>query len=185
MNRTKILVGIIIFLFVTNVTTVVTGLLRTSGTQKEVTPGIVVPQNQRAAFFQQQLGLNNEQRKEFRKFTMDYNGKASKLTNNLNSLRYQLVDELALPSPGKKKLEKITRDIGDLHYQLKMVTVDYYTNMKGVCDITQQKKLHELFRVMADPGGDITTIRPGKGSPDDMGTRRGVKPNTQDNYRNN
>jgi hypothetical protein len=176
MNRTKVLTGIIVFLLVTNVTTIITGILRSPSTGNEVTPGIEVPQNQRAAFFQEQLGLSDQQKKDFMKFNLEFNEKAGKLTTKMNSLRYKMVDELALPKPGNDNLEKINRQIGDLHYELKMETSAYYIKLKSVCDETQQKKLYELFRVMADPLGDITTIRPRAGGTGDMRSRRGSLP---------
>jgi hypothetical protein len=176
MNRTKILTGIIIFLLVTNVTTIITGIIRASGKQKNVISGVEMSQNRRAAFFQERLGLNDQQRKDFMKFNMDFNEIAGRLTNKMNTLRFEMVDELALPLPEKKNLEKISREIGDLHYQLKMETVSYYINIKSVCDEPQQKILYELFRVMADPGGDISTIRPRAGGPGGMKGRRGSGP---------
>ena len=181
MNRDRILIAIIVFLLVTNVTTVITGIVRSRSIENVVSTSNVVPQTQRANFFQEQLGLSDQQRKDFMKFTNQFNRNAKVLTEKMNSLRYKMVDELALPAPGQKNLEKINREIGDLHYQLKMETSDYYINLKSVCDETQKKRLYELFKVMADPLGDINTIRKSNSSPSVVRGRRGAMQNNQQN----
>ena len=181
MNKERILIAIIVFLLVTNVTTIITGVVRSRSTENVVSTSSIVPQTQRATFFQEQLGLSDQQRKDFMKYTMQFNRNAKVLTNRMNSLRYKMVDELALPEPGQKNLEKINREIGDLHYQLKMETSDYYINLKGVCDETQKKRLYELFRVMADPLGDINTIRRDNTNSTEMKGRRGVMQNNERN----
>ena len=154
-------------------------------TDTQLPESIEVSQNQRAAFYQEQLGLSDQQRRDFMRLNMEFNVRARNLTNRMNALRFQMVDELALPSPEQKKLEKISRDIGDLHYQLKLETVDYYTEMKNVCDDSQQARLYELFRVMADPGGDIMSIPNRPANQGDMRTRRGIRQENINNNRNN
>ena len=163
MNRTKILIWIILILFATNVATIVSGLIYTSNRKKAEASKVEIPINRRIMFFEEQLDLEWDQRNMFREYLSTFNQNARLTTNRINILRYQMIDEMAGDNPDTEKLNKISNEIGDLHSQLKKATISYYMNMKNICNKEQQKRLHDLFRVMADPEGDINSFGRGRG----------------------
>jgi len=134
---------------------------------------VEIPINQRVMFFGEQLGLDAGQRQMAMGFTRTFNLEARSTTSKINILRYQMIDEMADEKPDNEKLNKISNDIGELHSKLKKATIAYYLNLKSICDRDQQKRLHELFRVMADPEGNINSFGRGRGPQGMMRGRRG------------
>lgn len=163
MIRTKLLIWVIIILAVLNLATIISGI---SYSSKNRNTGVVkteVPFNQRADFFYEQLGLTPEQREHFLEYNQEFNRNARAITNDLNTLRFSMIKEMAESNPDRSKLDDICTRIGTLHTQLKGVTVDYYLQMKSVCDKQQQQALNDLFERMLDSDGNLEMRRPGYG----------------------
>lgn len=155
MNKTKLLIWVIIILIAVNLATIISGIIHSSKNSNTNYTTTEVPFNQRADFFYEQLGLTLEQRDNFLEFNKEFNQEARELTNEMNTLRYNLVREMAESNPDRTKLDEICTNIGTLHSQLKVTTVDYYLKMKKVCDEQQQELLNVLFESMLDPEGII------------------------------
>lgn len=155
MIKTKLLIWIIIILIAVNLATIISGIIYSS--KRSSTESIVteIPFNQRADFFNRQIGLTIEQRDHFMEFNREFNQEARVLTNKMNSLRYTMLRELAQSNPDELKLDEICLNIGTLHSQLKKATVDYYLKMKNVCNAKQQESLNLLFESLLDSDGII------------------------------
>ncbi len=151
MNKTKLLIWVIIILIAVNLATIVSGIIYSSKGRSAENMSTEIPFNQRVDFFQEQLYLSPEQRDNFAEFNREFNQDARVITNKMNSLRLSLIREMAKSNPDESKLDEICTDIGRLHSQLKGATVDYYLKMKGVCDPQQQDLLNLLFERMIDP----------------------------------
>lgn len=116
---------------------------------------IKVPSEQRTRFFKEQLNLNMEQLDVFRELNQNYNRTAWQITHKLETLRADMVQELGTEKPREKELESISKNIGELHTELKNVTIDYYLKMKAVCNAEQQKQLNEIFVSMLKKNEDV------------------------------
>ena len=66
-----------------------------------------------------------------------------------------MVDELGKPEPDRELLNSLTKEIGELHTQLKNATIDYYLDMKTICDESQKVKLNEIFKSMLKQNEDV------------------------------
>jgi len=163
MSKTRLLIWIILFLLLTNVATIISGFTYSARRDKNVSELTSIPFNHRVMFFEQQLMLNNEQKEDFMEFNREFNQSARRITNRIENFRYRMIDELAADNYDQSRLNSICREIGDLHYQLKQTTTDYYLKMKRLCNEDQKKKLYEMFRVMADPEGNIKNFGRGQG----------------------
>jgi Spy/CpxP family protein refolding chaperone len=163
MNKTGLLIGIIIILVATNLATIISGIIHSSKIRRAENIKIEVPFNKRADFFHEQLGLTPEQRNYFMDFNREFNHNARAITKQMNSLRYWMIKEMAESNPDKSKLNEICANIGALHSQLKGSTVDYYLKMKGVCNKQQQEQLNILFERMLNSDGNIDMMRQGFG----------------------
>ena len=53
-------------------------------------------------------------------------------------------------------LNKLSKDLGNLHTELKNLTIQYYLDMKEVCNEKQKVKLFQLFKTMVNSNGSIT-----------------------------
>jgi len=155
MNKTRLLIWIIIVLIAVNLATIISGIIYSSKRRNAEPARTEVPFNQRVDFFNNQLGLTLEQNDYFMEFNREFNQEARVLTNKMNSLRYGMLKEMAASNPDELKLDEICIDIGKLHSQLKSATVDYYLKMKSICDTQQQELLNRLFESLLDPDGII------------------------------
>ncbi|MCF8223781.1 MAG: hypothetical protein K9J25_11595 [Bacteroidales bacterium] len=157
MNKTAIYIAIIIFLLVTNVATIVTIVANNSNEEEnsDNRPVIEMPRDRRMGFFHNQIGIRDDQRPAFLKYNMRFSEKAGQLNYRMVQLRHRMVEEMASENPDTVLLKKIASDFGNLHEEMKILTMEYYFNLKSVSDETQRERLHFLFRDMLDPEGHI------------------------------
>lgn len=155
----RTLIWVIVILLATNLSMAVTFLYHKQqdkkATQQTEESAIEVPAEQRTRFFREQLNLSQEQVNQFRELNRSYNRTARDITFQLEKLRIEMVEELGNPEPDRVKLDEITKTIGELHKQLKNVTIDYYLGMKTACDESQKEKLNEIFRSMLKQNEDV------------------------------
>lgn len=123
---------------------------------------IEMPAQQRTRFFREQLDLRMDQMEPIRELNRNYNWTAQQITRDLEALRINMVQELGKQNSNKAELETISKNIGELHAELKTVTIDYYLEMKAVCDKDQQKKLNEIFMSMLKSKEDISLPQRGR-----------------------
>lgn len=155
----RTLIWVIIILLATNLSMAITFLYHKQqdkkATQQTEESAVEVPTEQRTRFFREQLSLSLEQVNQFRELNRNYNRTARDITFQLEKLRTEMVDEIGKQEPDREQLDKITKTIGELHTQLKNVTIDYYLGMKTVCDESQKEKLNEIFRSMLKQNEDV------------------------------
>lgn len=124
---------------------------------------IELPAQQRTRFFREQLNLEADQVEVFRELNRDFNRTGAKISHQLEILRVDMVIELGKPSPGQKKLESITEEVGALHKELKQITIDYYLKMKAECNEEQQAKLNDIFMSVLKRNEDVKLPEGGYG----------------------
>lgn len=163
----RTLIWVIAILLATNLSMAITFLYHqqqdkkaTLQTEKST---IEVPAEQRTRFFREQLNLNQEQVTQFRELNRNYNRTARDITFQLEKLRAEMVEEMGKTEPNKEQLDEITKTIGELHTQLKKVTIGYYLGMKEACNEEQKVKLNEIFKAMLKQNEDVKLPRqPGR-----------------------
>jgi Spy/CpxP family protein refolding chaperone len=164
MNKTRLLIWIIIILVAVNVAAIISGLVFSSERRSKLPLRTDIPYNRRADVFRGQLDLNDSQKQSFIVFNREFNQRARAITGKMNSLRFQMVEEMAAPDPDSIRIDSICVSIGMLHTELKRATVDYYMKMKSVCTSEQQLELNRFFEriINADKG---ESMKPGRGRP--------------------
>ncbi len=156
MNKTAIYISIIIFLLVTNVATIITTLSVSKGEKEEIEPAVIeLPRENRMGYFHNQIGIRDDQLPRFRDFNREYNMKAGELTLRMRTLRREMVDEMASEDPDTVLLDNIASEFGDMHKRMKLLTMEYYFNLKSISDADQKERLHFVFRDMLDQEGNI------------------------------
>lgn len=123
---------------------------------------IVMPSEQRTRFFREQLSLTADQIDSFRELNRDYNRSARRISNQLETLRIEMIEEMGTDNPSQEKLSSISDNIGELHTNLKELTIKYYLDMKVVCDKEQQVKLNEIFMSMSKSKEDVALPKRGR-----------------------
>lgn len=163
MSKTKILWLVILFLLTTNVVTIISGFKYASKEEEPAEENVVIPLGQRVNFFKDMLDLSQEQRSLFMEAARSFNQDAVRITDNIKTARYEMFDEMAKSKPDSEKLDELAAGIGDLHRQLKKSTIVYYMDLKNSCNEAQQERLYSIFRIMANPEGDVNMFVRGKG----------------------
>jgi len=156
MNKISVYIIIIIFLLVTNIATVITVVSLNKKEGKEVEPPLIeMPADRRLGVFHNQIGIRDDQVSVFNDYNLQYNIEASEISEEMRALRHKMVEEMASENPDTSLLKNIAEDFGDLHKEMKILTMQYYFNLKSVSDEVQKERLHFMFREMLDPDGIV------------------------------
>ena len=147
--RNKVLILIILFLIATNATTFFL-IIREDDEQR-----IEVPNDHLGRIFRDELNLNQQQHNQFRTFRQVFHSQSNQILNDMQDVREDMLEELAKQKPDTVKLHQLSGSIGDLHRELKLHTFEYYFNMKKICNTKQKEKLHEIFKSMISPDGNL------------------------------
>lgn len=99
-------------------------------------------------YFRDGLNLSSEQMKNFSEFNPVFRQNVSVINQSLNTLRRDMLDEMAKQNSDTNRLNNISDSIGYLHANLKKQTYQYYLNFKRICDEEQLLKLEQLFGEM-------------------------------------
>lgn len=147
MNKIKILWWVITLLAILNITTICTIIYHNHKDFKDSKAIIIEPDSAplNGKCFRQTLGFDKEQMKDFRKFNKKFHKDANEIIESINIEKNYLFEELQNESPNSDKLNSISNEIGVLHKNLKMVTIDFYLSLKGICNATQKEKLKTMF----------------------------------------
>ena len=158
-NSYKILIWAVVILLATNLSMGISFLYHKQQDKKFMEQleetSIEVPSERRTRFFREQLSLQRDQMDAFRELNRNFNRTAWEITNQLETLRAEMVRELGKKNPNNKTLKTISKDIGTLHSELKDDTIDYYLKMKAVCTDEQKEKLNEIFISMLKKNEDV------------------------------
>ena len=159
-NRNRIYTWIIAILLATNLVTIGSMLYHTNAEEEmKGTSEMQMPGEQRARFFRQQLDLTAEQVNQFRNFNRQFNRTAKPIVLDLEQLRFEMLKEMGKEKPDTIQLAEIANQIGELHTILKGTTIDFYLNMKSVCNKDQKAKLYKIFYLMLDQEKNVQLPR--------------------------
>ncbi|MEN8116621.1 MAG: periplasmic heavy metal sensor [Bacteroidota bacterium] len=165
-NTYRILIWVIVILVATNLSMGLSFWYHKQQDKKVAEQGeetaVEMPSQQRTRFFREQLNLNQEQLDIFRELNRDYNRAAWQITNDLEALRIEMIKEMGGENPDQKKLDSITKHIGEHHTNLKQLTIGYYMDMKEACDEDQQEKLNEIFISMSKTKEEVALPQQGR-----------------------
>lgn len=164
-TKYRILIWIIVILVATNLSTIGSfyyhRITESKATEVKQEDQKVIPGEQRARFFRDQLNLNDEQLDQFREINRTFNRTARGIEMNLAQLREDLIAELGKQNPDSVHLDQMAIDVGNSHRKLKQVTTTFYLNMKKICTAEQQIKLHEIFQSMLNKDNQVNLPQPG------------------------
>jgi len=164
-NKYRILIWLVAILLATNLSMAISFIYHKNREYNESEETqqteFFVPEEQRSRFFREYLTLHPSQTEIFRELNRDFNRTASQINKQLNILRIEMVKELGRENPRQKELDAISEKIGELHTELKNVTIRYYLTMREQCNEEQEKKLNAIFMSVLRNNEDIKL--PGRG----------------------
>jgi hypothetical protein len=165
-NKYRILIWTIVILLATNISMGFSFLYHKIQDKKMMEQteetAIEVPAERRTRFFREKLNLRFEQMETFRQLNRNFNQNAWQINHNLEVLRIEMVKEMGKENPDQAKLASISRQIGELHTNLKNETIAYYLAMKSECDESQHEKLNEIFMSVLQQNEDVKLPQNGR-----------------------
>ena len=103
------------------------------------------------AFFRNELGLSPMQRRDFHRIHIEFSDKSAVIIHELDSLRFEMMNELSNENPDSLKLDKIAEEIGLWHATLKKETIRHFVKMRRNCNVEQRRNLSRIYRNMQEP----------------------------------
>jgi hypothetical protein len=149
MNKNQILTWGVVLLVIMNAVTIGT-ILYHNYKESQSTENIVITTGSEVnmlngRFFRQTLGFTNQQMEAFRNVNQAFRPYAMDLTAEVDSLKSEMFNELQQASPDTLRLNSMSKQIGELHGQLKYETFHFYLNIKKICTPAQNAELEKAF----------------------------------------
>ncbi|MCF6167247.1 hypothetical protein [Lutibacter sp.] len=158
-KNTKILLGIITLLVLFNLTIIGTILFKkniTASYKEQDKKEIVIPTKHLGRFFRKELNLSFKQHRKFQNIRHQYHQDSDEIIKKMDSIRTQIIVELGKEKSDTIILNNLSKDLGNLHTELKNLSIRYYLNMKEVCNEKQKVKLFKIFKSMVNTEGNIS-----------------------------
>lgn len=92
-----------------------------------------------------ELQLNDEQFVQFKDERRKAYMESKTVIRELNTIKRQMMEELGKDNPSMEKLKSYSREIGDMHVELKIISIDHYFRLREICTPEQEKKLKEFY----------------------------------------
>lgn len=163
-DKKRLLIGIIILLLVINISALASFLYTNNIKQKRFDDirktKEQIEVNGMHRFLKDELKLNDEQFQLFRETGRKNFKQNGEIAHKLDEKRLEFINELISDAPDKDKLDAIAREIGDLHYELKINTIDHYFDLKKICTPEQKESMDKLFMQMIQKEGQRHVDRP-------------------------
>ncbi len=151
-NKNKLLIWLVIILLATNVGTILSFYFLQQNREMEFPPEPINRQNvpykkdKFAHFLKDKLNLSTEQDQKFGILRDKFHGRAEVIMGEIHQKRKLLYKELAKEKINEAQLDTIAQEIGNLHTNLKKISIEHYLEMRKVCTSEQQTILYELFK---------------------------------------
>jgi hypothetical protein len=143
------LIWIIIILFAINVAAITT-IIIFMGSARNHSP-LMMEKGKPSTFINKELGLSPNQSRNFDLMHSEFSEKSLGIIQELDSLRYEMMNELSKEEPDSLKLDKIADKIGLWHATLKKETIRHFVQIRRNCNVEQRRSLSKIYRKMQEP----------------------------------
>lgn len=174
-NKNKILGWAVVLLVILNLTTLATLLYNRYQAQKNEDAVTITSEGTpvNGSFFRNEMGFDNTQMNMFRQTNQQFRPATMQLTAGIDSLKDSMFAELQKENPDTTKLNRLSRQIGLLHGELKYDTYRFYLSLRSICQQNQWGRLEKAFQPLFK-NNDLNNGRFRKGK----GGRYGMKNNS-------
>lgn len=172
-TKNKLTAFTIVLLVIFNLTTL--AIIWSNGIRPPVQPDGVPPVEQRprsVMFLKNELGLTNEQVRDYRKLRLQHRANMRMLNEEILVLKRELLDQLFYDKVDEKKVEQLLNSIGERQRKVERLTFDHFNDLKKLCGEGQQEKLRRLFGELFRPH----ELPPEVGGETPRSQRPGVRP---------
>lgn len=146
-ERTRVYLFIIIILVIFNISAIVAIIYHIRSEHREMRPGREEGHD-RGRHLAEKIGFDKAQAVQFDTLRADFGRKAKAILGTIQEKKLEIINEFTSENPDTAKLYKITHEIGNLHTNMRRLSIDHFMNVKKMCTPEQKTKLLELFRNM-------------------------------------
>jgi Spy/CpxP family protein refolding chaperone len=146
-ERTRIYLFIIIILVIFNISAIVAIIYHLRSEHRQMRPDREEGHD-RGRHLADKIGFDKAQAVQFDTLRADFGRKAKAIMNTIQEKKLEIINEFTSESPDTAKLYQLTRDIGNLHTDMRRLSIDHFMNVKKLCTPGQKTKLLDLFKNM-------------------------------------
>lgn len=155
MNRIKsgksLYLWIIAILVILNLSTIGTIIYNKQQFEKENEMMIQrLPREQRPDFLREDFHKNDQFFLKHRELRRDYRNDARELAQEMNRKRIALLKYLSSENPDTLQLRKMAEEFGELHRDLKLLTIDFFLKTKSITSPEEQEQLFRYFQYILE-----------------------------------
>lgn len=113
-------------------------------------------------YFRDKLAFTSEQMNSFSKINQRFRSEAVSIQVQLSDIRRNMLEEMSAEKSDTSKLNNLSEELGSLHARLKVISYQYYLDIKALCNSDQKIKLKEIFKTFFDTENPIGNPGPGR-----------------------
>ncbi|MBN2166599.1 MAG: periplasmic heavy metal sensor [Marinilabiliaceae bacterium] len=153
-KKYKLLKWAVIILLILNISTISSIIWHVNQPSENTLPKRIPPfeQTNRSGkmrdVLHNNLNLDNNQKILFDKYHNNFRQEAYEIALNMEILREEILKELMKNEPDRKILHQYSEEIGNAHRDLKILTYQFFLDLKKVCNPEQTIKLEKMFRTI-------------------------------------
>lgn len=104
---------------------------------------------------QDNLKLSKDQKIAFKTYQNDYQEETKDVFIEMHKKRVMMMDEFSKEIPDSMLLYDLAKQTGNLHHELKRLTINHLLDLKSICNKEQFRYLEGMFRkkIMDDESG--------------------------------
>jgi Spy/CpxP family protein refolding chaperone len=144
-ERTRLYLFIIIILVIFNISAIVAIIYHLHSEHRQMRPDREDARD-RGRHLADKIGFDKVQAVQFDTLRADFGRKAKIIMNSIQEKKLEMLNEFTSENPDTAKLYKITHEIGNLHADMRRLSIDHFMSIKKICTPDQKAKLLDLFR---------------------------------------
>ena len=147
-ERTRLYLFIIIILAIFNISTIVAIIYHLRVEHRSMRNENREENKDRGRHLADKIGFDKAQAIQFDTLRADFGRKAKIIMSSIQEKKLEMMNEFTIETPDTAKLYKLTIDIGNLHAQMRRLSIDHFMRVKKICSPEQKTKFLDLFRNM-------------------------------------
>jgi Spy/CpxP family protein refolding chaperone len=146
-EKTRIYIFIIIILVIFNISAITAIIYHFRSEHRKMRPD-KEEAHDRGRHLADKIGFDKAQAVQFDSLRADFGRKAKTIMNTIQEKKLEIMNEFTSENPDTAKLYQITKEIGNLHTDMRRLSISHFMNVKKLCTPEQKVKLLDLFRNM-------------------------------------
>jgi Spy/CpxP family protein refolding chaperone len=146
-ERTRLYLFIIIILVIFNISAIVAIIYHIHREHRQMRPDREEGRD-KGRHLADKIGFDKAQTVQFDTLRADFGRKAKTIMSTIQEKKLEMLNEFTTENPDTARLYKITHEIGNLHADMRRLSIDHFMSVKKICTPEQKVKLLDLFRNM-------------------------------------